>query len=222
MVFWFESKPPGYEGEPVKLYMGAEKHENEHLIKFGFPGQDVWFHVDGLSSAHVYLRLPAGMAISALPASILKDCAHLVKHNSIEGCKQNNVRIVYTMWDNLRKTADMVTGQIGFHKRSALLYTVVEKKDNAITNRLNRTKTELATSSIREAREAKETADLAVEKKRKKAAAATEKKQQAERRETDELRRYGGENNAFHDEELMTSNTAFAGMSVEEAEDDFM
>lgn len=29
---------------------------DEHLIKWGWP-EDVWFHVDKLSSAHVYLRL---------------------------------------------------------------------------------------------------------------------------------------------------------------------
>ena len=29
---------------------------DEELIKWGWP-EDVWFHVDKLSSAHVYLRL---------------------------------------------------------------------------------------------------------------------------------------------------------------------
>lgn len=32
------------------------RQTDEHLIKWGFP-EDVWFHVDKLSSAHVYLRL---------------------------------------------------------------------------------------------------------------------------------------------------------------------
>lgn len=36
---------------------GQDKHENEELIKYSFP-TDVWFHVDDLSSAHVYLRMP--------------------------------------------------------------------------------------------------------------------------------------------------------------------
>ena len=30
---------------------------DEDLIKYAWP-QDVWFHVDKLSSAHVYLRMP--------------------------------------------------------------------------------------------------------------------------------------------------------------------
>lgn len=37
---------------PVQLYMGKDKVENEDLIKYAFE-QDVWFHVDKLSSAHV-------------------------------------------------------------------------------------------------------------------------------------------------------------------------
>lgn len=41
------------------LYMGKDKYENEDLIRYGFP-EDVWFHVDNLSSAHVYLRMNRG------------------------------------------------------------------------------------------------------------------------------------------------------------------
>lgn len=38
------------------LYMGKDKFENEDLIKYAWP-EDVWFHVDKESSAHVYIRL---------------------------------------------------------------------------------------------------------------------------------------------------------------------
>lgn len=38
---------------------GLDKYENEDLIKYSLP-HDVWFHVDALSSAHVYLRPPEG------------------------------------------------------------------------------------------------------------------------------------------------------------------
>lgn len=57
---------------------------DEDLIKYAWP-QDVWFHVDKLSSAHVYLRMPDGMSWEAIPESLLIDCAQLVKANSIEG-----------------------------------------------------------------------------------------------------------------------------------------
>jgi NFACT protein RNA binding domain len=37
------------------------------------------FHVDDLSSAHVYLRLPEGTDIDAIPAETLEDCCQLVR-----------------------------------------------------------------------------------------------------------------------------------------------
>ena len=43
------------------------------------------FHVDALSSAHVYLRLPEGMSIDDIPADTLEDAAQLTKANSIQG-----------------------------------------------------------------------------------------------------------------------------------------
>jgi hypothetical protein len=57
---------------------------DEDLIKYAWP-QDVWFHVDKLSSAHVYLRMPPTMTWDSIPQALLTDCAQLVKANSIEG-----------------------------------------------------------------------------------------------------------------------------------------
>jgi hypothetical protein len=58
---------------------------DEELIKYAWP-QDIWFHVDKLSSAHVYLRLPESISSwEAIPEPLLVDCAQLVKANSIEG-----------------------------------------------------------------------------------------------------------------------------------------
>ena len=48
--------------ERYTIYMGRDKYENEELIKYGWP-EDLWFHVDKMSSAHVYLRLPPGDTI---------------------------------------------------------------------------------------------------------------------------------------------------------------
>lgn len=41
----------------------------------------------------------------------------LYKYSLFLGCKMNNVSVVYTPWANLKKTADMDVGQIGFHKQ---------------------------------------------------------------------------------------------------------
>lgn len=61
------------------------------------------------------LRLPMGATMDDIPANTLEDCAQLVKQNSIQGCKTNGVTIVYTPWSNLKKTAAMEVGQVGFH-----------------------------------------------------------------------------------------------------------
>lgn len=43
------------------------------------------FHVDNLSSAHVYLRMRDGETWDNIPQALLDDCAQLTKANSIEG-----------------------------------------------------------------------------------------------------------------------------------------
>lgn len=43
------------------------------------------FHVDKLSSAHVYLRLHKGQTVEMISPELLEDCAQLVKANSIQG-----------------------------------------------------------------------------------------------------------------------------------------
>ena len=98
--------------------MGKDKYENEDLseccarflymfwkelvspllispiallsVKYGLP-EDCWFHVDDLSSAHVYLRLKPDMTLDDISDDLLLDCASLVKANSIEGCKVRSI-----------------------------------------------------------------------------------------------------------------------------------
>ncbi|KAK6119524.1 hypothetical protein DH2020_046735 [Rehmannia glutinosa] len=122
MVFYFKARP---EAGDYTIFMGLDKHENEELIKYGFL-EDIWFHVDKMSSAHVYLRLHKGQTIDDIP----------------EGNKVNNIDVVYTPWQNLKKTASMDVGQVGFHNSKMVRTVRVEKRINEIVNRLNRTKVE--------------------------------------------------------------------------------
>jgi predicted ribosome quality control (RQC) complex YloA/Tae2 family protein len=86
MVLFFTSSD-GY-----TIYMGADKYENEDLIRYGIP-EDIWFHVDDMSSAHVYLRLNKNQRLEDLSDSTILECAQLVKANSIEGCKLKEVTV---------------------------------------------------------------------------------------------------------------------------------
>ncbi|KAI1961002.1 hypothetical protein LOZ58_003488 [Ophidiomyces ophidiicola] len=158
MVFYFTSdvvEPPAF------IYVGKDKEENEDLIKYGLEN-DVWyvflghlslpnpvwtdhpgfFHVDNLSSAHVYLRLNEGQTWEDIPPKLLEDCAQLTKANSIEGNKKDNVSIIYTPWSNLLKSASMATGQVSFHSTKQTKKIFVPARQNPIVNRLNKTKVE--------------------------------------------------------------------------------
>ena len=137
MVFYFvlASNPN------VVCYMGRDKVENEELIRWGWP-EDWWFHVDGHSSAHVYVRLPYGEDMDQLTDEMIEECCQLVKANSIEGSKLNDVKVVYTPWSNLKKTGAMDVGQVGYHNDKLQRFFTVRKKNNATLNKLEKTRVE--------------------------------------------------------------------------------
>jgi len=222
MVFYFTGRDPRY-----LIYMGRDKVENEVLIRWGWP-EDVWFHVDKHSSAHVYVRLLEGQTgIDDLPTEVIEDCAQLTKLNSIEGCKLNDVDIVYTMWANLKKTGDMAVGQVGFHDRKAVRFTKVERRKNDICALLTKSKREENPNfqALREERDAREVAA------RKKAAQQARLEEKAARAEQERQKDIQGYKGAF-DGEHMQSNAAIRDKAkaqgksdieaCREMEDDFM
>lgn len=134
-MFFFTAK------DGTLLYMGKDKYENEDLIKYGWP-EDVWFHVDALSSAHVYARLPAGVTIESMSEDVIRDASQLVKENSIEGCKKPSVTVVYTPWSNLKKDGGMAVGQVGFYNERLVKRYVVMERDKETLRRLVKDKVE--------------------------------------------------------------------------------
>ncbi|KAK3943510.1 hypothetical protein QBC46DRAFT_377292 [Diplogelasinospora grovesii] len=138
MVYYFTSTvvdPPAY------VYVGKDKFENEELIKHGWE-EDVWFHVDKLSSAHIYLRLRDGETWDKIPEELLTDLGQLTKANSIEGNKKDNVTVIYTPWSNLKKDGSMAVGQVSFKDQKKVKKILVPTRENPIINRLNKTKVE--------------------------------------------------------------------------------
>eukprot|EP01052_Picozoa_sp_SAG31_P043642 SAG31_NODE_7336_length_1716_cov_1.539889_2_plen_207_part_00 len=129
--------------------MGKDKYENDMLIENGWP-EDIWFHVDSFSSAHVYLRLPRGPErkqfretgnLEHMPEVLAELCA-LVKANSIAGSKQSSVAVVYTPWENLRKGADMDYGTVGFKDRKKVVKVNHVDKQKDLVKRLEATQRE--------------------------------------------------------------------------------
>ncbi|KAI9888488.1 MAG: hypothetical protein M1814_006879 [Vezdaea aestivalis] len=138
MVLYFTSSvvsPAGF------IYVGKDKVENEELIKYGLEN-DGAFHVDKLSSAHIYLRLAEEQSWESIPPDLLTDCVQLTKANSIEGNKKDNQTIIYTPWENLKKDGSMAVGQVGFKDQKKVRRVLVAQRENPIINRLNKTKKE--------------------------------------------------------------------------------
>ncbi|CAK0750401.1 hypothetical protein CVIRNUC_001988 [Coccomyxa viridis] len=219
MVLYFQPRNYNAATRDYLIYMGIDKFENETLLQHALP-LDVWFHVDDLSSAHVYLRLPKGHSMKDIPAETLEDCAQLVKANSIQGNKVDNLSVVYTPVSNLRKTASMEVGQVGFRDYKAVLKTKVLERVNVIVNRLNGTKRDVPHPDLagekeayeREVRQAKK-AETQAQKKAEKAA-----KEAAEREK--DLRSY----KHIMQEDAMVSSKEVAEKykSFQDYEDDFM
>jgi predicted ribosome quality control (RQC) complex YloA/Tae2 family protein len=70
---------------------------DEDLIKYGLE-EDVWFHADKLSSAHIYLRMNEGETWETIPGDVLTDCAQLTKANSIEGVCETFYMLYLSHW----------------------------------------------------------------------------------------------------------------------------
>lgn len=77
-----------------------------------------------------------------IPADVLAECCQLVKQNSIQGCKAATVDIVYTMWTNLKKSASMEVGQVGFHKQKEVRKVKAVAKANEALKRISKTQVE--------------------------------------------------------------------------------
>ncbi|KAL8137088.1 hypothetical protein V2J09_003089, partial [Rumex salicifolius] len=206
MVFYFKARP---EAGDYTIFMGLDKYENEELIKYGFP-EDIWFHVDKMSSAH---------SMDDISEGVLEDCVQLVKANSIQGNKVNNIDVVYTPWSNLKKTPSMDVGQVGFHNSKMVRTVRVEKRINEIVNRLNRTKVE-RNPDLKAEREAYGNAEKAERKAQLREKKRREDMERLEKERQTEMRSY--KNLMVSDK--MTSNKQIASenKSLQELEEDFM
>ncbi|KAL7819566.1 hypothetical protein V8C44DRAFT_318473 [Trichoderma aethiopicum] len=213
MVYYFTSsvvEPAGF------IYVGKDKYENEDLIKYGWE-EDVWFHVDKLSSAHIYLRMQPGQSWDNLPEQLVMDLAQLTKANSIEGNKKDNVTVIYTPWSNLKKDGSMDVGQVSFHDQRKVKRVLVPHRENAIVNRLNKTKVEKKP-------DLKAERDDMLKELRKKEQAAQLIKKKEEQRQAQEWKEKKWQKDHAYDDLFTDENMAAASNQdrTEDWEDDFM
>lgn len=214
MVLFFECCDPKY-----TVFMGKDKYENEELLKYGFP-EDLWFHVDDLSSAHVYLRRPIGEKLEDVNPVVIAEMCQLVKNNSIEGCKSSKVDIIYTEFANVKKTASMDTGSVSFHNQNLVVKVKHVERDREIVQRIEKTRKE----RFPDLEKLKADRDLEERNRRKKEVKDQHEREKAERIEKEkeaELRSY---KTFLGAKDLKTSNKAQGDGSIESCrklEDDF-
>ena len=180
MVFFFDVPDTTATGRAgYTVYMGADSAENDQLIEWGWRS-DIWFHVDSLSSAHVYLRLRpedalcgcqqrCGCLLEKVSEEIVDEMCQLVKANSISGVKMSSVSVVYTPHSNLRKESGIKEGSVSFHSAAHRRLKMVEK-DRDLVKRLEKTRRE-ATPDLQRERMQFERQCVEISKVRRQAAA---------------------------------------------------
>lgn len=87
---------------PVQCKIGQNAHENQTLVTSGDPS-DLWFHVDGISSAHVVVSLPRGIDRKQR-GKIIVQGALLCKQHTAKMKSVQNVPIVYTTLEHVTPT----------------------------------------------------------------------------------------------------------------------
>lgn len=220
MVYLFKAKTGGADYDDFGLgssaesviYMGKDKFENDPLIRKSHP-KNLWFHVDKHSSAHLYLKLDAeqqGQKFEDLhlDEGLLTQIGQLTKANSIKANKLNNITIIYTPVDNLRSDGLMDVGTVTFVNPQKLKRIHIAKKDNAIINKLNKTKTEILTQEFEKELE-KEILAWKRDKKNQEKAAEQESKEI--QREYEQQKKFNKDpyGDLFTEENLRASSNEF-------------
>jgi predicted ribosome quality control (RQC) complex YloA/Tae2 family protein len=87
----------------IEYHIGGNAAENFELIDNAEPN-DIWFHVDGLPSAHIVASIPESMRLDKKQwLKIAKQGSVLCKQHS-KYASQKNLPIVFTEIKNVEKT----------------------------------------------------------------------------------------------------------------------
>ena len=219
MVFFFTCVDERY-----TVYMGKDKYENEELLKYGWP-EDVWFHVDNWSSAHVYLRMPTpevttrevlAEMLAAIPEEVKAEMCQLVRGNSIEGCKQPKVDIVYTPFHNLDKRANMDDGQVGFKDSNARYLVRHVARELPILKRIEKTRREGNPDLFAEK---EQRMDEEKHRRKKKASQERERKKEEDRAVAENQAAIDKEQRAYDN---LEANRGIEALYDEDSEEDFL
>jgi hypothetical protein len=182
--------------------------------------KQIWFHVDNMSSAHVYLRRPIDEKIEDVNPEAIAEMCQLVKNNSIDGCKATKVDVIYTEFANLKKTQSLDVGTVTFFDQKLVYKVKNVEKDKDIVKRIEKTKVE----KYPDLEQMKADRDLEEKNRRKKEAMDRAAKERSERKAREEEEERLSYRRFVNNKELSTSNKSQGDGSIEscrQIEDDF-
>jgi predicted ribosome quality control (RQC) complex YloA/Tae2 family protein len=99
------------------IYVGRNRHENDHLLTRLAQPNDVWLHILGQGGAHVLIRVPASKQDP--PMTTLKEAAMLAARMSKAGL-DSKVRVVYTQVRFVKKIAADKPGLVRYEKEKTI------------------------------------------------------------------------------------------------------
>ena len=112
MVYIYETKD-----KDAIIFVPKNAYESEQLREQAAQ-HDVWFHVRGMDSAHIYLRMNIPISdLSEIPDSCFFQCAQLAVNNCRKGKRSKVLPLLYTWASNIQQEVSAQSGKFSFkHK----------------------------------------------------------------------------------------------------------
>jgi hypothetical protein len=161
-----------------------------------------------------------GQKLEDMNPDAIAEMCQLVKNNSIEGSKASKVDVIYTEFENLRKTSTMDIGTVSFHDQKAVIKIKNVERDRDIVKNIEKSKTE-AYPDLEQMRKDR---DLEEKNRRRKEAKDRELKEKEEKKHKQDEADLLSYKTFMNNKNLKTSNKSQGDGSIESCkkmEDDF-
>jgi predicted ribosome quality control (RQC) complex YloA/Tae2 family protein len=99
------------------IYVGRNRHENDHLLTRLAQPNDIWLHILGQGGAHVLIRVPASKQDP--PQTTLKEAA-LIAARMSKVSYGTKVRVVYTQIKHVKKVAKDKPGLVRYENEKTI------------------------------------------------------------------------------------------------------
>ncbi len=99
------------------IYVGRNRHENDHLLSRLAQPNDLWLHVLGQGGAHVLIRVPASK--QEPPLTTIKEAAQVAARLS-KASTGSKVRVVYTQCKHVKKLGKDKPGLVRYENEKTL------------------------------------------------------------------------------------------------------